>query len=130
MSIIKKVSPLVVLVFLGCESDKVSLMSDRNNSHITKEQKSNKIIKGEDEKFLNRLGLSYQEDKIIIDFNKTDHFFKELEKSLEDINVSRDAGVLIDETSLSIDLNKTQNLLKNLSDLFQNILFDKNSTSY
>ena len=131
---------LFIFLLLGCQSDEVTLLSDKNSTKI---QKAEKALEQEGEKgngLLREMGLIFEKEKIIIDLNRTDNFFldlekradekaKSIEKELEEINISRDAGILIEETKLSIDLNKTKNLLDNLSHLFETILFDANSTN-
>jgi hypothetical protein len=137
---VKKISPLFFLFFLGCQSEDVSLLSDNNHSYHKKDKNITKSVQRNEEHFLETLGVSYKQDKIIIDLNKTNHFFvalekradekaKVLEKKLNEINMSKEAGILVDQTSLSVDLNKTHILLENLSNLFENVLFDINRTN-
>jgi len=89
---------------------------------------------------LEKMGLHFEDEKIVIDLNQTNHFFEGLEKkanqkaqslerALDEINISKEAGVLVQKSKVAIDLNKTKNLLDNISHIFENILFDANRTN-
>ncbi|NEW60624.1 hypothetical protein GSY74_04950 [Sulfurovum sp. bin170] len=94
-----------------------------------------------EETVLQEMGFNFENEKIIIDFNKTNNFFLNMEKKLDekakeiekkiqsaDINVTRDVGVVITDEKLSIDLNSTKNLLNDISELFEEIILDINRT--
>ncbi len=143
--VMKKIIINVITIFymvflLGCQSEEVTLLADQNSTKIKKVEKVLEQEGDNGNDLLREMGLIFEKEKIIIDLNRTDNFFldlekradekaKSIEKELEEINISRDAGILIEETKLSIDLNKTKNLLDNLSHLFETILFDANSTN-
>ena len=103
---------------------------EQNQSSASKEKKT----------IFQEMGIEFIGDKIIIDMNKTDNFFGTLDKRIEskiereiekvDINISRDLGIAIEEEKINIDLNKTKNMLDNISHIFENILFESNSTKF
>ena len=59
-------------------------------------------------------------------------FFETLEGSLEekianvDLNITRDAGIIISDDKVSVDLNKTKKLLDNVSSFFETVINDIN----
>ena len=92
---------------------------------------------------LNRLGFEFQEEKIIIDINKTSHFFEMLETQMEnkareieekiiraDINVTEGMGIHIEGDEIGIDLNKTKNMLQQINILMKDIFLDINHTKH
>jgi hypothetical protein len=94
-----------------------------------------------EETVLQEMGFEFKDKKIIIDFNKTNNFFlsigekldekaKNIEKKIEnaDINITRDAGVVVTDERVSIDLNSTKNLLNDISKLFEGVILDINRT--
>jgi len=92
---------------------------------------------------LNRLGFEFKEEKIIIDINKTSHFFEMLETQMEtkvkkiedkivkaDINMTEGMGIHIEGDEIGIDLNKTKNMLQQINILMKDIFLDINSTKH
>ena len=140
---------LIVLFFTSCHDEKVRAESNKTEENITKSQK-NSIEKNSTMKkstILEEMGIEFSETKLIIDINKTSNFFGTLEKRLEkkaedfeqkvenkinnmDINLTRDMGIDIRAEEINIDLNKTKNMLDNISHIFENILFESNSTKF
>ena len=92
---------------------------------------------------LNRLGFDFKDEKIIIDINKTSHFFEMLETQMEnkakeienkiinaDINMTEGMGIHIEGDEIGIDLNKTKNMLQQINILMKDIFLDINSTKH
>ena len=134
---------LIALLLLGCESEEKNILLEKNVTSMKQKEDVTKTVKTEEKTVFQEMGLDFENDKIIIDINKTTNFFmglenkidskaKEIEEKIEkaDINISRDTGVIVNENEVKIDLNQTKNLLDNLSNLFENILFDINSSNH
>jgi len=128
----------LLLIFLGCSNSNNSSTDDNNKTKliktyiIKKNMDKNRTI---EETFLNEMGFNFKNQKIIIDLNKTKNFFskmrnkmKEKVKQIEDINVSKNSGIIVTENKVDIDLNSTKNLLNSISTLFKDIVSDINST--
>jgi len=123
---------IILLFFIGCQSDENLIKEKSSKSELTEKEVAVKQDKNDTSSLLNELGLSFEQDKIIIDINKTGHFFETLEGSLEervanvDLNITRDAGVVISDDEVSVDLNKTKKLLDNVSSFFETLINDIN----
>jgi len=119
----------------------MSLIIEQNISTSTQSE-SNKSEKSSLNKktVFQEMGIEFNNDKLIIDINKTDNFFKTLDKRFEkkleqeidkmDINISRDLGINIEEDEIKIDMNKTKNMLDNISHIFEALLFESNTTKF
>ena len=123
---------IILLFFIGCQSDENLVEEKSNESELTKKEVATKQDKSDTSSLLSELGLSFEQEKIIIDINKTGQFFETLEGSLEekmasvDLNITRDAGVIISDDKVSVDLNKTKKLLDNVSSFFETVINDIN----
>lgn len=129
-----------LLIFTSCD-DNMSLIIEQNISTSTQSE-SNKSEKSSLNKktVFQEMGIEFNNDKLIIDINKTDNFFKTLDKRFEkkleqeidkmDINISRDLGINIEEDEIKIDMNKTKNMLDNISHIFEALLFESNTTKF
>jgi hypothetical protein len=133
-----KIVFIIIFLFtiLGCSnSDKTTIKKEAvEEISIEKNQSIEETV-------LQEMGFEFKDKKIIIDFNKTNNFFlsigekldekaKNIEKKIEnaDINITRDAGVVVTDERVSIDLNSTKNLLNDISKLFEGIILDINRT--
>ncbi len=87
--------------------------------------------KVKDKKILKQIGISTNNDKIIIEPKKTEEFLKNMAKTLEqmakefegktkDIK-SSDIGIKTSKDKITIDLNKTKNFLDTFSKELENI---------
>jgi len=123
---------IVLLLLIGCQGDENLIKEKSNKSELTEKEATTKQDKNDTSSLLNELGLSFEQDKIIIDINKTGQFFETLEGSLEekianvDLNITRDAGIIISDDKVSVDLNKTKKLLDNVSSFFETVINDIN----
>ena len=92
---------------------------------------------------LNRLGFDFKDEKIILDINKTSHFFEMLEMQMEnkakeienkiinaDINMTEGMGIHVEGDEIGIDLNKTKNMLQQINILMKDIFLDINSAKH
>jgi hypothetical protein len=126
------------LIFLGCSNSNKNSLNENNKTKLIKtdtikaKKEQNSTI---EESFLNEMGFNFKNQKIIIDLNKTKSFFSKIRNNIEkkvneieDINLSRESGVILTKDKLDIDLNSTKNLLNNISGLFKNIISDINKT--
>jgi len=133
-----KVYTATVFLFIlfGCSnSDKSTINRANSEKNLTK---NNQTI---EETLFQEMGFNFKEEKIIIDLNKTNNFFSNMEKKFDekakeieskienaDINITRDSGVAITDEKFSIDLNSSKNLLNDISGLFREIISDINRT--
>lgn len=126
---------ILLILFIGCQDKDSTPETNKNETKSVEKEdatKKDKAVNDENVSLFNDLGLSFDEDKIIIDINKTSHFFETFEKRIDkkveqaDINITRDAGVVISEEEIKIDLNQTKNMLDNLSHLFESMISDLN----
>lgn len=127
---------LFLLIFsfgvLGCQSDAPSVEETKETIIVPQKSSVTKEDNSTGDSFLNRLGLSFENDKIIIDINKTSHFFESVEESVEkqvshvDLNITKSAGVIVNENEVRIDLNQTKKLLDDISGFFEEVMEDIN----
>ncbi len=135
--------PIFGLLFIlfGCANSNNNHIDEDNKTKLIKTDLINKKIDKNstketiEETFLNEMGFNFKNEKIIIDLNKTKSFFSKITnkmeekvKEIEDINISKESGVVVTEDKVDIDLNSTKNLLNSISSLFKNIILDINST--
>ena len=124
----KSVKFILFIVFLlplsGC-NDSNEKTNQEKDINFTK---SNTLIRengDSEDKVLNKIGISTQDDKIIIEPKKTKEFFEQMAKTLEkeakkfeskakEINIS-DLGIRSSDTKIVIDVNKTKNFLEKFS---------------
>jgi hypothetical protein len=136
----KKIKTILIYVLLFI----FSACSDTDKSPIKEEVKEKTTIEKKqtiEETLLQEMGFAFKDEKIIIDFNKTNNFFLNMEKKLDekaneiekkiqnaDINLTRDSGVVVTDDKFSIDLNSSKHLLNDISELFEEIILDINRT--
>ena len=133
-----KIYSIIVFLFitLGCSSSDESTIKKEVKEKVSIE-KSQTI----EETVLQEMGFDFRGEKLIIDFNKTNNFFFNMEKRLDekaeeiekkiksaDINLTRDSGVVFTEDKFTVDLNSSKNLLNDISKLFEEIILDINRT--
>ena len=132
----KKIGLIIVfgLLFnMGC--------SDSSNK--TKEINPTVVEKNisKEETILNEMGFDFEDNKIIIDLNKSTNFFSQMEKKINEkskeienkirgieSNITKNSGIVITEDKVDIDLNKTKSILDNLSSIFRDIVTDINAS--
>jgi len=132
----KKIGLIIVfgLLFnMGC--------SDSSNK--TKEINPTVVEKNisKEETILNEMGFDFEDNKIIIDLNKSANFFSQMEKKINEkskeienkirgieSNITKNSGVVITEDKVDIDLNKTKSILDNISSIFRDIVADINAS--
>ena len=135
----KNIYTLLLIFFItSCDESRVTDTASKRDISAVEQNQS--TASKEKKTIFQEMGIEFIGDKIIIDMNKTDNFFGTLDKRIEskiereiekvDINISRDLGVAIEEEKINIDLNKTKNMLDNISHIFENILFESNSTKF
>ena len=137
----KKRFLLLIPLFIACSSEEDSGRLGGEREGISSSTPIPTSIKKEED-ILNQFGFEFKDQKIIIDTNKTTHFFKKLEEKMErkareiekriensDINITEDcAGVTINSDSISIDLNKTKGMFEKINILMKDILLDINGS--
>ncbi len=134
---IKIVSIIVIyIVLFGCSNEDKNSVKEEFSQKLSIDK--NQTI---EETIFQKMGLEFKNERITIDLNKTNNFFSNMEKRVDekakdiekkiqniDINITRDTGVEISDDRVSIDLNSTKNLLNDISDLFGDIISDINRT--
>ena len=129
----KKINFLIALIILvsynGCknnEQSKNDIKKTKNEDIVTKS--------GKDDKVLNKIGISTENDKIIIEPKKTKAFFDKLAKTLEKNakNLEQktktidenDIGISTSKDKITIDLNKTKSFLDSFSKELEKVAKD------
>jgi len=132
----KKIDLIIVfgLLFnIGCSD------SSNNTKEINPTVVEKNISK--EETILNEMGFDFEDNKIIIDLNKSTNFFSQMEKKINEkskeienkirgieSNMTKNSGIVITEDKVDIDLNKTKSILDNLSSIFRDIVTDINAS--
>jgi len=132
----KKIGLIIVfgLLFnMGC-SDSSNKTKEINRTVVEKNISKEETI-------LNEMGFDFEDNKIIIDLNKSTNFFSQMEKKINEkskeienkirgieSNITKNSGVVITENKVDIDLNKTKSILDNLSSIFRDIVTDINAS--
>ena len=122
----------ILLVTTACNSEN----NQSNEGDITKVTQTKAHIeptllpkseqsKYKEKKLLKKIGISSNNDKIVIEPKKTEEFFKNMAKTLEHVAKefegktkdikSSDIGINASKDKITIDLNKTKNFLDNFS---------------
>jgi len=127
------ISLIILLILLsGCESNS---QSENNKTLIKSNTSQHKVDKkNPDDKILQKIGISTEDDKIIIEPKKTKAFFDKLTKTLEkeakkfeskvDKIDEKDIGIEVNRDKITIDVNKTTNFLKNFSKELEGVAKD------
>jgi len=129
INIINKGSIFIILLFfIGCQSDENFIKEESNKSKPIEKEVATKQDRNDTPSLLSELGLYFEQDKITIDINKTGQFLESLEDKIVnmDLNITRDVGVIVSDDEVSVDLNKTKNLLDNISSFFETVINDIN----
>jgi len=139
---VKKTNLIIALLipfFISCTDieEKVDTVKNEKPIELKKPEKK------QEADMLNRLGFEFKDEKIVLDINKTSHFFEMLEVEMEnkakeiedkimkaDINMTKGMGVHIEGDEIGIDLNKTKNMLQQINILMKDIFLDINSTKH
>jgi len=137
---------LAIFLFLGCEKD-----SKDTKDNITQEkiepQSSAKVKEPlsqeqkRDKEVLETIGITADNEKIIIEPKKTKEFLEKIATTLQKESIkiekeskkidSKDLGIQKEGTKIIIDINKTEKVLKNLTNQLENLantleqIFDK-----
>jgi hypothetical protein len=103
-------------------------------------QKEDKTAKTTDD-LLKNMGFDFNGEKVLIDMNKTSHFFEKIEIEMHgkaqeierkitnaEINFTKGIGIELTDDKIGIDLNKTRNMLQEINILVKDIVLDINNT--
>ncbi len=125
----------VLIIFIGCGNEDEIRIMDRNQTKVVPEVSEKVVSQKAEETLLNEMGFQIINDKIIIDMNKSSHFFSNIEKKIETQakeiqNEISNFEMNITDDYVYIDLNQTKKFLENLSGFFESIIFDLNTTSH
>ena len=135
---------ILLLMFTACNEQEESTGAvTKVEKELTKEQKTKKVEAIKEKDLLQELGFEFNDDKIIIDINKTSNFFTKIEAEMTakaneieskidnaDINITKGMGIEIEGNQIGIDLNKTQNMFQQINVLMKNIFLDINSSKH
>ena len=125
----------ILIIIIGCgNEDEIRIMEKNETKVIPKVSKKVAVEKAE-ETLLNQMGLEFSNDKIIIDINKSSHFFLGIEKKIETQTKEITEEISSFEMNITddyvhIDLNQTKKILENLSGFFESMIFDLNTTKH
>jgi hypothetical protein len=128
---------ITLLTFMtGCGQS----ISSGQTEEVPKEVEETKKVKTAND-LLKNMGFDLSEEKMVIDMNKTTHFFEkieiemhgkadEIERKIEhaDINFTKGIGIEISDDRIALDLNKTRDMLQQLNILVKDIVLDINSS--
>jgi len=130
----------LLIFFTACEEGVVSSPKETLEKEKIEVKTEPKKAKEADD-LLKKLGFDLSEEKVLIDINKTTHFFEqleiemhgkvdEIEKKIDnaEINFTKGIGIEITGNKIGIDLNKTRNMLQEINILMKDILLDGNHT--
>jgi len=128
----------LLILFSACEDSRIESEKKplgKEETLIPKEAKKPKTT----DDLLKNMGFDFSDEKVLIDINKTNHFFEELEiemngkkKEIEkkitnaEINFTKGIGIEVTGDKIGIDLNKTRNMLQDINSLVKDIVLDIN----
>jgi len=128
----------LLILFSACgDSEKEHDKKPLEKEEILLEKEAKKPKTTDD--LLKNMGFDFDEKKVLIDINKTSHFFEQLEiemhgkaKEIErkitnaEINFTKGIGIEVTGDKIGIDLNKTRNMLQEINILVKDIVLDIN----
>ena len=135
---LKKVNiSLILLLLISLNGCKENTQNENNKTPIKNNTiTQNKNQKNDDDKILQKIGISTENDKIIIEPKKTKAFFDKLGKTLEhtakrmkskvDKIDEKDIGITANKDKITIDVNKTNNFLKSFAKELESVAKDIN----
>ena len=134
----------LLILFSACGESSIS----SEKEPLQKEEKQEKLIPKEQEKpkatdnLLKSMGFDFNGEKVLIDINKTSHFFEQIEIEMHgkaeeierkitnaEINFTKGIGIELTGEKIGIDLNKTRNMLQEINSLIKDIVLDINNTT-
>ena len=125
----------ILIIFIGCGNEDEIRIMERNQTKVASEISEKVVSQKAEETLLNEMGFQIINDKIIIDMNKSSHFFSSIEKKMETQAKEIQSGISNFEMNITddyvhIDLNRTKFFLENLSGFFESMIFDLNTTNH
>ena len=125
----------ILIIFIGCGNEDEIRIMERNQTKVASEISEKVVSQKAEETLLNEMGFQIINDKIIIDMNKSSHFFSNIEKKMETQAKEIQSGISNFEMNITddyvhIDLNRTKFFLENLSGFFESMIFDLNTTNH
>jgi hypothetical protein len=100
-----------LLFIVGCADN--SNCDNNSTTEITKKESIEKVKKNENETknepFLNKMGIEIENKKIIIDLNKSGHFFSEMGKKVKSKAEELKKEIETETSSILADINKSIN---------------------
>ena len=130
----------LLILFSACEESSINSKKEfvkKQENLVPKEHEKPKTT----EDILKKMGLDFNEEKVVIDMNKTNHFFEQIEIEMHgkaeeierkvnnaEINFTKGIGIELTDDKIGIDLNKTRNMLQEINSLVKDIVLDINHT--
>lgn len=127
---------ILLLLFSACDEKKASA---ERVKEVAQEQKVKKVEEPKEKDLLQKLGIEINDQKIVIDLNKSSTFLNNIEKEMTakaneieskidnaDINMTEGMGIVVEGDTIGIDLNKTKNMFEEINVLMKDILLDNN----
>ena len=132
-----------MLFLAACENKEEVLVEEKRVETKKIERIEANISKEEKGDLLHQLGFDFKDEKIVIDINKTSHFFEQLEVQMQDtakeietkianseLNMSEGMGIQLEGEQIGIDLNKSKNMLQQINILMKDIFLDINASKH
>jgi len=134
----------LLILFSACGESSINSEKEL----LEKEGKRENLVPKEHEKpkttddLLKSMGFDFNGEKVLIDINKTSHFFEQIEIEMHgkaeeierritnaEINFTKGIGIELTGDKIGIDLNKTRNMLQEINSLIKDIVLDINNTT-
>jgi len=134
----------LLILFSACGDSNIN----SEKEPLENEEKLEKLLPKKPEKaktaddLLKNMGFDFNGEKVLIDINKTSHFFEQIEIEMHgkaeeierritnaEINFTKGIGVELTGDKIGIDLNKTRNMLQEINSLIKDIVLDINNTT-
>ena len=128
----------LLILFSACENSKMDAKKEplkKQEVVLQKEQEKPKTTND----LLKNMGFDFNGEKVMIDMNKTSHFFEQIEIEMHgkaeeiekkitnaEINLTKGIGIELTGDKIGIDLNKTRNMLQEINILLKDIVLDIN----
>ncbi len=130
----------LLILFSACGESNINAEKEA----LEKDKKLEKLLPKEPkttDDLLKNMGFDFNGEKVVIDINKTNNFFEQIEIEMHgkaeeierkitnaEINFTKDIGLELTEDKIGIDFNKTRNMLQEISILLKDIVLDINHT--
>jgi len=132
----------LLILFSACGDNSINTgkeLLEKEKNLVQKEPEKPKTT----DDLLKKMGFDFNGEKVLIDINKTNNFFNQIEIEMHgkaeeierkitnaEINFTKGIGIELTDDKIGIDLNKTRNMLQEINILVKDIFLDINHTSH